>query len=248
MNEDTKINAVILMAGEGKRVKKSEHSMPKPLINIAGHPMFYYATRSIQKILPGCEISFVTLRKHSEKYNICDTIYKFFPKAQIHLIDKVLNGPVLSAIEGLKIIDNNNPIVFCDCDLTFLINDFDVKIKEFFNEGFDAMLLSFYSHNPEYSYIEYDENNLCKRIVEKKVISDQAVCGGYFFKDIEIFHNYASKVIRTNSHECYMSNVIEKMIMDNKKVYVCSVDVHLSFGTSEEIDFLDKEKLSLIIN
>lgn len=248
MNEDTKINVVILMAGEGKRVKNSEHSMPKPLIDIAAHPMFYYATKSIQKILPGCDISFVTLRKHSEKYNICDTICKYFPKAKIHIIDKVLNGPVLSAIEGLKIIDNNNPIVFCDCDLTFLINNFDVKINKFFNEGFDGMLLSFYSHNPEYSYIEYDENRLCKRIVEKKVISNQAVCGGYFFKNIETFHNYALKVIKTNSQECYMSNVIERMIMDNKKVYVCSVDEHLSFGTSEEIDSLDMERLSLMIN
>lgn len=245
LNEEKKINVVILMAGEGKRVK---NSVPKPLINLAGHSMFYYATKSIQKVLPVSELSFVTLKKHDENYNIKDIICKYFPTGKIQIIDRVLNGPVFSALEGLKTIDNENPIVFCDCDLAFSISNFNNRIHHFMNEEYDGMLFSFHSQSPEYSYIDYDENDLCKRIVEKEVISDRAVCGCYFFKNADVFHKYALEVINTNSQESYMSNVIEKMIQDNKKVCVCQVDEHLSFGTFDEIESLDLERLNMMIN
>lgn len=234
-------NAVILMAGNGNRVKNKQCNIPKPLIEIEGKPMFYYAAKSIRNHLPNCRLVFVTLKMHEEQYNICERIKHYFPNASIFIMDKVLNGPVYSAMEATKIITDNNPVLFCDCDLAFKVNDFEKKINEFLEKAHDGMLLSFYSNSLEYSYIDCDGNDICKQIVEKKVISNRAVCGCYFFNNVYTVKKYAQKVIESYDRECYMSDIIAKMIADNKKICVCMVDEHLSFGTTKEIERLNQK-------
>ena len=50
------LNIVIPMAGRGSRFAKAGYEMPKPLIDIYGHPMIEYVTRNIT---PSCEHRFI---------------------------------------------------------------------------------------------------------------------------------------------------------------------------------------------
>ena len=112
------INLIIPMAGGGTRFKKEGIEMPKPLIDLNGKPFFFWAAQSIVKFLKVEKLIFIVLREHVEKHEIDKKILEYYPEAQLKVIDKVLNGAVLTCLEGVELIDNDNPILFNGHHLT----------------------------------------------------------------------------------------------------------------------------------
>ena len=77
------------------------------------------------------------------------------------------------------------------------------------------------------SYIEIDSNNIVTNMVEKKVISSKFCVGGYGFKSASEFcENYEK--IRSQTEECYISNVVFQMILNGS-----------IFNGNEASEFLD---------
>ena len=153
------INLIMPMAGGGTRFKKNEIDIPKPLIEINDKPFFFWAAQSILKFIEIKNLIFVVLKEHVEKYNIDRKILEYYPNAKIQIINNVLNGAVFTCLEGIKLIDNNDPILFNDCDHAFLSEAFyKYCIEHNFND-IDGALLTFYSNEAKYSYIALDEKN-----------------------------------------------------------------------------------------
>ena len=65
-----KINLIMPMAGGGTRFKKEGIMLPKPLIELDGHPFFFWATQSIAKFIDIDNLIFVVLKEHIENYKI----------------------------------------------------------------------------------------------------------------------------------------------------------------------------------
>ena len=161
------INLIIPMAGGGTRFKKEGIEMPKPLINLNGKPFFFWATQSIVKFLKVEKLIFIVLKEHVEKYEIDKKILEYYPEAQLKVIDKVLNGAVLTCLEGVELIDNDNPILFNDCDHAFLCNFFYEFCDEYFMSGIynimikNKMQIKFFSTDLHISFgtpVEYEES------------------------------------------------------------------------------------------
>jgi len=184
------INLIMPMAGGGTRFKKEGIDIPKPLIELNGKPFFFWATQSIIKFVKIDELIFVVLKEHVKKYKIDREILKYYPNAKLKIIDQVLNGAVLTCLEGIELIDNENPVLFNDCDHSFLCKtfyDFILKSKN----DIDGAILTFTSNDPRFSYIEINDLGNVIRTIEKKVISNKAICGAYYFKNKNI--TYSSK-------------------------------------------------------
>ena len=231
------INLIIPMAGGGTRFKKEGIEMPKPLIDLNGKPFFFWAAQSIVKFLKVEKLIFIVLREHVEKYEIEKKILEYYPEAQLKVIDKVLNGAVLTCLEGVKLIDNDNPILFNDCDHAFLCNSFYefCKINNF-NEV-DGGLLTFKSNDSKYSYVALDENDNVIQTMEKKVISNQAICGAYYFKNKDIFKIAVNEYLDNCIYnEYFISGVYNVMIKNNLLIKYFPTDLHISFGTPEEYE------------
>ena len=231
------INLIIPMAGGGTRFKKEGIEMPKPLIDLNGKPFFLWAAQSIVKFLKVEKLIFIVLREHVEKHKIDKKILEYYPEAQLKVIDKVLNGAVLTCLEGVELIDNDNPILFNDCDHAFLSDSFYKYClkKDFTN--IDGALLTFTSSNEKYSYISFDKKNNVIETKEKKVISNQAICGAYYFRNKEIFKISANEYLHNCSYEEYfMSGIYNIMIKNKMKIKSFSTDLHISFGTPVEYE------------
>ena len=231
------INLIIPMAGGGTRFKKEGIEMPKPLIDLNGKPFFFWAAQSIVKFLKVEKLIFIVLREHVEKHEIDKKILEYYPEAQLKVIDKVLNGAVLTCLEGVELIDNDNPILFNDCDHTFLSDSFYKYClkKDFTN--IDGALLTFTSNDEKYSYISFDKKNNVIETKEKKVISNQAICGAYYFRNKEIFKISANEYLHNCSYEEYFMSGIYNIIIKNKmKIKSFSTDLHISFGTPVEYE------------
>lgn len=230
-----KIHLIMPMAGAGSRFFKNGFVMPKPLIEINNKPFLYWSTKSITNFIDVQDITFIVLKKHIEEYEIDAQIKEFFPEAKIVIIPEILNGAVLTCMEGIKEINGDLPIVFNDCDHAFISSEFNTYANGEQFEKIDGGLLTFESNEPKYSFLQMDDKGKVINTVEKKVVSNHAICGAYYFKNKEIFLNCAKEYLnRCNYSEFFMSGVYNIMAEKKMKIANFKCDIHVPFGTPDE--------------
>lgn len=71
-----KFHLIMPMGGKGQRFFNDGYVAPKPLIEIHDRPFFYWSTMSILKYNPDCDVTFVVLREHIEKFDIKIVYYR----------------------------------------------------------------------------------------------------------------------------------------------------------------------------
>ncbi len=228
------INLIMPMGGAGTRFLNNGYDCPKPLLDLCGRPFFAHAMDSIRKHLELSTLTFVVLSDHIERFGIDKKILEYAPEAAIIALPKVLNGAVLTCREGAGTIKNSLPVVFCDCDLSFLCSPFYDFCKDW-DAGTTGTLITFKSDLPRYSYIERDSAGYVKRTAEKEVLSREAICGAYAFKDSATFLHYSEAYLESCSYsEYYMSGVYNEIIKAGGLVRAFPTDSMLSFGTPDE--------------
>lgn len=238
-----RVHLLMPMAGGGVRFESQGYLSPKPLIEIAGKPFFYWAIRSVTKFVEVADITCVVLREHVINFHIDKAIKNYFPNANIIVLEKVLNGAVLTCLEGIKAIADDMPILINDCDHAFVSNDFSDFCKVGNFDEIAGALLTFRSSNSAYSFAETDENDNVIRTVEKQAISNRAICGAYYFGNARIFRNAAEEYLEKCEYmEYFISGVYNILIERKECVKAFWVDKHLSFGTPQEYT-LAKENL-----
>ena len=108
---------------------------------------------------------------------------------RIVALPDVTEGAAVTALKGCEGLPDGEPILFNDCDHLFVCRAFnEFCAKGGFANGPEGALLTFESDSPAYSYLQYGaDGNVC-HTVEKQVVSHDAICGAYYFKDKK---NYA---------------------------------------------------------
>jgi dTDP-glucose pyrophosphorylase len=246
MGEYKTINLVMPMGGSGSRFSGHGFDLPKPLLLLKDKPFFWWAVQSIYKYIECSNIIFVVLKEHVDKFQIDKNISAYYPNAKFVYLEEVLKGPVFTCLKGAEVIDNELPVIFNDCDHLF----YAPGLYDYYKNGgltYDGVLLTFKSSDPKFSYLEYNRNGFVKQTIEKQVISNDAICGAYCFKNREIFIKAAAEYTKTEDcNEYYMSGVYNTLISLGGKVKGINSDIHLSFGTPEE--FLEAGKSEVFIN
>ena len=232
-----KLHLIMPMGGAGSRFFKNGFVMPKPLIEINGKPFLYWATRSIEKYVELADITFVVLKQHIAEFNIDKVISKYFPQAKIEAVDfeEVKSGPVMTCLAGLKNIQDEQPILFNDCDHMFACEHFSEDMN-CGNWDYDGALLTFNSDQSQFSYIEYNNDRIVGT-VEKKVVSNQAICGAYMVRNAKMFCDMAEEYLKNcNYSEFFVSGIYNVMCNRGLTVQNYTVDFHVPFGTPTEYE------------
>lgn len=231
-----KPHLIMPMGGAGSRFYKNGYMQPKPLIEIQGKPFLYWSAMSITKFVDIQDLTFVILRQHINEFQIENVIKKYFPDAHIEVLETILPGPVFTSLRGVKRIEDNAPIIFNDCDHMFKCRE----INHILNSGsvdFDGGLLTFQSSEPQFSYVVYDDVQNIIGTVEKKVLSDHAICGAYLFRNAELFRYIADLYMKNCPYsECFMSGLYSVMCEKGMTVKDYLLDFHVEFGTPEEYE------------
>lgn len=232
-----KLHLIMPMGGAGSRFFKDGYVMPKPLLEINEKPFLYWATRSIEKYVELADITFVVLNQHIREFQIDKIIHKYFPEAKIESVDfeEVKSGPVMTCLAGLKNICDDQPVLFNDCDHMFACSAFADSI----NTGkwdHDGALLTFQSDQPQFSYIAY-ENGKITGTVEKRVVSNDAICGAYVVRNAKLFQDMAKEYLDDCDYsEFFVSGIYNVMCKKGLDVQNYTVDFHVPFGTPEEYE------------
>lgn len=216
------LNIVIPMAGRGSRFANAGYKMPKPLIDIFGHPMIEYVTKNIT---PSCEHRFIYIcqQEHIVKYDLEKMLKKISPNCIIIPVDRVTEGAACTVLLAEKYIDNNDYLMIANSDqyVDTNIDDYLDSIKDY-----DGLIMTMPADHPKWSYIKYDDNGFVTLVREKEVISNEATVGIYNYKHGKDFVYFAHQMIDKNirvNNEFYVAPVYNEMIDSGKKIVFSDV-------------------------
>jgi len=192
-------------------------------------------TKSIEGlILENFDAIYITiLKKHDDKYNIKNRIFKELEnigiayKTKVHLLDSsTSNQPetVAVTIEEEKI---HGLIIVKDVDNSFSLENISGNSIAVF--PLDELK---YVNPSDKSYVLIDENQYISNIIEKKIISRYFSAGLYCFESAHVFLDYYNKL--KHIKRIYMSHIVYAMLLDKIMFRPVKVKNYLDWGTAEE--------------
>lgn len=236
---------VMPMAGRGSRFAGKGIFEPKPLVDLAGRPFFWWATESIRRAAPVREMAFVVLEEHVRDFGIDRRIAEYYPEAKVVRIPEVTSGAAETAKIGLEALTTSGPVAINDSDHAFLCPELADIVATLSGEV-DAALLCFASDSPAYSYARLDADGRVVGTVEKHVVSPYAIAGCYLFSDRSLFLSLYDEY-RTDCpyEELFVSGIYNRLAGSGGRISKTVAKRHISFGTPEELARVDPASLSL---
>lgn len=248
MNDSEKmINIVVPMAGAGKKFQEAGYAFPKPLIEISGQTMIEIVVNNLRPET-NHKFIFICQKEHYDKYDL-HNIFKNATnnKFEVVLINGITQGAACTVLCATQHIDNDDEIIIANSDqfIQFDINDF---IKSSRENNKDGLIMTFKASHPKWSYARVNSDGKVLEVAEKKVISNKATVGIYYFKKGSNFVKSAQSMIKKNIHhnnEFYVCPVYNETILQGGDVYISDIkpeEMH-GLGTPEDLDqFLLKIK------
>lgn len=231
-----KYNLLVPMAGLGSRFKKEGYEVPKQFIYVRDKQLIDISLDCID--MSECNLIFVVRDEQIYNYSADKVLKnKYGEDIKIVVTDGLTRGSVCSCLLAKEHIDNDLPLIIHTLDIEFF-PQLDPKIL--IDQGVDGSLLTFKSNSSNYSYVKLNDDNMVIETAEKKVISDKACVGIYYFSKGSTFCNFAQDMIDkelTTKGEFYISPLYNLLIEAGLKINNIDVDKIHIFGTPKEFVF-----------
>lgn len=223
---------IVPMAGRGSRLRPHTLTVPKPLIPVAGKPIVHRLVSDIAKVLgePIEEVAFI----------LGDPA--FFGEDVVQSL-KVLAGELGAKASIYRQLDpkgTGHAIMCAEPSLTgpAVIAYADTLIRADFNldKNADSVIWTKKVENPEaYGVVNLNEQHQIIELVEKPqtFVSDQAVIGIYYFKDVGVLRKELQFVLENNiinGGEYQINDGIKRMMADGKIFVTGKVDEWMDCG------------------
>ncbi|WP_142784437.1 sugar phosphate nucleotidyltransferase [Changchengzhania lutea] len=223
---------IVPMAGRGSRLRPHSLTVPKPLIPVAGQPIVHRLVKDIAKVLkqPIEEIAFVL----GDPAWFGDDVVKSLTalatdlgaKASIYRQDLPLGTghAIMCAKPSLS-----GPAVIAYAD-TLIRAEFDLDPTA------DSVIWTKQVDNPEaYGVVKLNANDDIVELIEKPetFVSDQAVIGIYYFKDVAVLKDKLQEILDENvmnGGEYQINDGIKRMMADGKVFKTGTVDEWMDCG------------------
>lgn len=226
------------MAGRGSRFEGTAEGVPKPLIEVQpGRRMIEYVVDYLRLSEPHRFI-FVCLAKHAREHRLADTFAELAPGHALVLTDAVTRGPAASALLAAPLLapDDELLVAYCDCFFTIDIAAFLGRLRD---ASADGGVLIFPSAASTDAYARVDPGGRISQIVEKQVISGDAVAGLYYFRRSEAFVGAAEATTAATpaDKEAFVSTVCNRLVTDGGTVLGQRIDRHqrIEMGTPADL-------------
>lgn len=220
------------MAGRGSRLRPHSLTVPKPLIPVAGQPIVHRLVKDIAKVLkqPIEEIAFVlgdpAWFGDEVVSSLEDLAKSLGAKASIYRQDQPLGTghAIMCAKPSLS-----GPAVIAYAD-TLIRAEFDL------DPSADSVIWTKQVDNPEaYGVVKLNANQEIVELVEKPdtFISDQAVIGIYYFKDVAVLKGKLQEILDENvmnGGEYQINDGIKRMMAEGKVFKTGTVDEWMDCG------------------
>jgi glucose-1-phosphate thymidylyltransferase len=224
---------IVPMAGRGSRLRPHTLTIPKPLIPIAGKPIVHRLVEDIAGVLNQDieEIAFIIHESFGKKVeeDLITIANKLGARGTIYYQNEALGTghAIMCAKESLT-----GPAVIAYAD-TLIRANFDL------DQTADSVIWVKQVNQPEaFGVINLNENNEIIELVEKpkKFVSDLAVIGIYYFKDVSVLRNELQLVLDNNiihGGEYQINDGIKQMMAKGMKFVPGEVDQWMDCGNKD---------------
>jgi glucose-1-phosphate thymidylyltransferase len=221
------------MAGRGSRLRPHTLTIPKPLIPIAGKPIVHRLVEDIAGVLNQQidEVAFIIHESFGKKVedDLIAIAHKLGAKGTIYYQNEALGTghAIMCAKESL-----NGPAVIAYAD-TLIRADFDL------DKTADSVIWVKQVEKPEaFGVINLNDANEIVELVEKpkEFVSDLAVIGIYYFKDISVLRDELQSVLDNNiihGGEYQINDGIKQMMAKGMKFVPGKVDEWMDCGNKD---------------
>ena len=253
------LNIVVPMAGLGSRFIKAGYQTPKPFIDVDGIPMIL---RVVNNLTPMEPYRFIFLARRDHE----DYIRQHMSFAtNVIYVDEVTEGAACTVLLAKELINNEDSLIIANSDQLVRWNDKDVvrnangiywkesnNIQDMLNEARSNMrsgsIATFHATHPKWSYAQVGNNGLVMRVAEKKVISNLATVGIYYYRHGRLFVTAAERMIEKDvrvNNEFYVCPVFNEMIESAQTIGVYPVKSMVGLGTPEDLNLYKLKRRSL---
>jgi glucose-1-phosphate thymidylyltransferase len=221
---------IVPMAGRGSRLRPHTLTTPKPLIPIAGKPIVHRLVEDIAGVLnqPIEEVAFIIHESFGKKVeeDLIAIAEKLGAKGTIYYQNEALGTghAIMCANESLS---GSAVIAYAD---TLIRADFDLDTSA------DSVIWVKQVDQPEaFGVVKLNGNNEIVELVEKpeEFVSDLAVIGIYYFKDVSVLKNELQSVLDNNiihGGEYQINDGIKQMMQKGMKFVPGKVDEWMDCG------------------
>ena len=194
---------------------------------------------------------FIVRKEHLEKYNLKSLLNILAPNCKIIPIDKLTEGAACTVLLAENLINNNKPLIISNSDQFIEWNPSNTMYN-FLTKKIDGGILTFDAIHPKWSYAKINKDENVTEVAEKKVISNHATVGVYYWKKGNDFVKYAKRMIEKNlrvNNEFYVCPVFNEAIKDKKIIKIHNVKSMWGLGTPEDLDYFlkyyEKDKIKI---
>ena len=224
---------IVPMAGRGSRLRPHTLTIPKPLIPIAGKPIVHRLVEDIASVLNQQidEVAFIIHESFGKKVeeDLIAIAQKLGAKGTIYYQNEALGTghAIMCAKDSL-----NGPAVIAYAD-TLIRADFDL------DKTADSVIWVKQVEHPEaFGVINLNDKNEIVELVEKPTafVSDLAVIGIYYFKNISVLRDELQSVLDNNiihGGEYQINDGIKQMMAKGMKFVPGKVDEWMDCGNKD---------------
>ena len=229
------MNILIPMAGAGSRFETEGYTFPKPLIDVNGKPMIQLV---VENLNIEAQYIFIVQKEHYKKYHLKYLLNLITNNnCKIIQVEDITEGAACTTLLAKDYIDNSKPLLIANSDqwVEWESNEFMYSMGA---DNIDGGILTFPATHPKWSFAKLDEDGFVCEVAEKKVISNNATVGIYYWKRGSSYVKYAEQMIdkdiRTNG-EFYVCPVFNEAIEDKQKIKQYPISTMLGLGTPEDL-------------
>jgi glucose-1-phosphate thymidylyltransferase len=223
---------IVPMAGRGSRLRPHSLTVPKPLIPVAGQPIVHRLVKDITKVLkqPVEEVAFILGDPAWFGDDVVSSLEELArslgAKATIYRQDQPL-GTGHAIMSAKPSLSGSAVIAYAD---TLIRAEFDL------DKDADSVIWTKQVKNPEaYGVVKLNKHQEIVELVEKPstFVSDQAVIGIYYFKDVAVLKDKLQEVLDENimnGGEYQINDGIKRMMAEGRVFKTGTVDEWMDCG------------------
>lgn len=225
------------MAGRGSRFGDVGYTLPKPLIDVRGRPMYAWAMDSLPLAL-ATRVIFICLAEHLRDRALADDIHQRFAALDpvIVSLDQVTEGQACTVLMARTWIDSSDPLIIYNAD-TYCQTDLEARLRTLAPDV-DGLLSVFEAPGDKWSFARVDDAGRVIETAEKRRISNWATTGLYHFTHGRDFVRHADAMIAADERErgeFYVAPVYNRLIAAGARIEIDVANQVWVLGTPEDL-------------
>jgi len=179
------------------------------------------------------------------KYHTDALLKSKYPKLNLAVMNGFTAGAMCTALLSIDYSEPSMPLIVAPGD-SLTLSESERAIDFFIENDFDAGTIVFDSSDKRFSYVRVDQNNQITEIAEKRVISNVATTGLFYFKNIPTFFEGAKWALINSTNldgQYFVSHSFHKLLALGCKTSVYKLENAENYITLKSQDEWDKEVL-----